>query len=105
MNVENELRDALRREPAPNGFAGRVLAETRAVPIRVTPWWRRPVTLAWGAVLILALMIPSEISNYRRHEQQRGLEAKEQLMNALAITRVQLQQAKARVHRNTRHAL
>ncbi|HTA45895.1 MAG TPA: hypothetical protein VK789_25795 [Bryobacteraceae bacterium] len=105
MNPEHELREALRREPAPEGFAARVLAQTRIPPIRVTPWWRRPATLALAAALLLTLMIPSEISNYRRREQQHGLEAKKQLMNALAITRVQLQQAQARVRRNTRHAL
>lgn len=105
MNLENQLRDALRREPPPDGFAARVLAKTEAAPIRVMPWWRRPATIALAAALILALMIPSEISDYRRRERQRGLQAKEQLINALAITRVQLQQAKARVRRNTRKAL
>ena len=105
MNLEHELREALRREPAPGGFAARVLAQTRVTPIRNTPWWRRPATLALAAALILALLIPSEISIYRQHEKQRGLAAKEQLMNALAITRVQLQQAKARVRRNTRKAI
>lgn len=105
MNLENELREALRRGPAPEGFAAQVLARTRVTPVRLTPWWRRPATLALAAALILALLIPSEISNYRRREQRRGLEAKQQLMNALAITRVQLQQAKARVRRNTRKAI
>lgn len=98
MNPEDKLREALRREPAPDGFAARVLARTH-----VTPWWRRPALLALAAALVLAVLIPSE--DYRRREEQRGLEAKQQLMNALAITRIQLQQAKKRVRRNTRHAL
>lgn len=105
MNLEHELRDALRREPAPDGFAVAVLAKTRATATRNTPWWRRPATLALAAALLLAFLVPSEISEYKRREEQRGLEAKRQLMNALAITRVQLQQAKEKVRRNTRHAL
>lgn len=105
MNLDQELRNALRREPAPDGFAARVLAKTRVTEIRVTPWWRRPAALALAAALLLAALIPSAVSEYHRRERQRGLEAKEQLMTALSITRVQFQQAKERIRRNTRHAL
>lgn len=105
MNLEDELREALRREPAPEGFAARVLTKTGATPIGIEPWWRRPATLALAAALLLAVLIPSEVSDYRRREQARGLAARDQLIQALAITRVQLQQAKARIRRKTRHTL
>ena len=94
MNLEDDLRKALRREPAPADFAVRVLGKTRAVP-----FWRRPAALAIAAALILAALIPP----YRQH--QRAVEARDQLMAALSITRVQLQQVQEKIRWNTRHKL
>ena len=105
MNLENELRDALRREPAPVDFTAKVLAGTVVSPIRVLPWWRRPAALALAAGLILGAMIPTAIFEYHQREERRALAARNQLMAALAITRTRLQQAKARIHRQTRHTL
>jgi hypothetical protein len=99
VNLENELRDALRREPAPEGFAARVLVKSRAAP-----WWRRPAALALAAGLAVAALIPSAIE-YRLRQQRRALEARDQLMAALAVTRVQLQHVRERIQRNTRHTL
>jgi hypothetical protein len=53
--------------------------------------------------LALAALIPS--AGYEYHQQQRALEARNQLITALAITRVQLQRTKEKVSRNTRHIL
>jgi len=105
VNLENELRDALRREPAPVDFTAKVLAGTVVSPIRVLPWWRRPAALALAAGLILGAMIPTAIFEYHQREERRALAARNQLMAALAITRTRLQQAKARIHRQTRHTL
>jgi hypothetical protein len=102
VNLENELREALRREPAPADFAAKVLSRTLAAPIT---WWRRPVTLALAAGLILGALIPTAISEYHERERLRALEARRQLIAALTITRVQLRQAKERIRRNTRHTL
>ncbi len=101
MNLENELREALRREAAPEGFADRVLAKTRGAG----PMWRRPVVLAVAAALVMTVAIPSEVARYRRREQRRAIEARDQLIQALAITRVQLRHAKEQIRRNTRHTL
>jgi hypothetical protein len=98
VNLENELREALRRESAPEGFAARVLARTRT-----TPRWRRPATLALAAGVTLAALIPSAVYEYRR--RQRAMEAGNQLMTALNITRVQLQETRERIRRHTRHIL
>ena len=98
MNLEDDLRRALRLEPAPADFAARVLSKTRVVP-----FWRRPVALAIAAALALAALIPPAVYQHRR--QQRALEARDQLAAALAITRVQLQQVRERIQRNTRHKL
>jgi hypothetical protein len=98
VNLENELREALRRESAPEGFAARLLARTRPAP-----WWRRPATLALAAGVTLAALVPSAVYEYR--QRQRAMEAGNQLMTALAITRVQLQRTKEKISRSTRHIL
>lgn len=98
MNLEDDLRRALRREPAPADFAARVLSHTRVVP-----FWRRPAAFAIAAALTMAALIPTAVYQHRR--QQRGIEARDQLIEALAITHVQLQQVRERIQRNTRHKL
>lgn len=105
MNLENDLREALRRESAPADFAAKVLARTVISPIRVMPWWRRPVVLALAAGLVLGALIPTTIFEYHQHEERRALAARNQLMAALAITRTSLKRAKARIQRQTRHTL
>jgi hypothetical protein len=101
MNFEDELRAALQREAAPSDFAARVLAKTRRP--RVLPFWRRPVTFAIAAALALTALVPSTVYQYRQH--QRAIEARDQLILALSITRVQLQQVKERIQHNTRHKI
>jgi hypothetical protein len=106
MNLDDELRAALRREPAPEDFAARVLAkvpESASSAARVLPFRRRPVILAAAAALALAALIPSAV--YRHREQQRAIEARDQLIEALSITRVQLQHVRERIQQNTRHKL
>jgi hypothetical protein len=98
MNLEDDLRRALQREPAPPDFAARVLRKTR-----VLPFWRRPVTFAIAAALLLAALAPPAIYEYRKH--QRAVEARDQLILALAITKVQLQHVREKISRNTRHKI
>lgn len=100
MNLENELREALRRESAPAGFADRVLAKSRR-----TPWWRRSATLALAAALIMTVAISSEVAESRLRQQRQAIEARDQLIRALSITRVQLRHAQEQIRRNTRHTL
>ena len=98
MNLEDDLRRALRREPAPPDFAARVLRKTR-----VLPFWRRPVTLAIAAALLLAALASPAVYEYRKH--QRAVQAREQLILALSITKVQLQHVKEKIRQNTRHKI
>jgi len=94
MSLENELRQALRRVPAPEGFAERVLArvnEPRREPRPV--WWRAvAATLLLGAIL----------GGWGAHEMRRreGERAREQVLLALRIagTQVARAQAEARQH-------
>jgi hypothetical protein len=99
VNLENDLRSALRREPAPPDFAARILKKTRG------PLWRRPAMLALAAVILLAALLPTAEIQYHRRENRRALQARNQLMTALSITRVQLRQAREKVRRNARHTL
>jgi len=106
MNFEDELRTALRREPAPPDFAAAILSKTllKKTPLaktRVVPFWRRPATLAMAAALAVAALVPPAVNEYRR--QQRAVEARDQLIEALAITKVQLQQVGEKIRQNTRH--
>jgi hypothetical protein len=96
VNFEDDLREALRREPAPPDFAAKVLAHkvlTRTAPTRL-------LVLALAAALLLAAAIPPAVYRYRRHE--RAIQARDQLVAALSMTRAQLQQAKEKILRNTR---
>ncbi len=103
MNFENELREALRREPAPADFAAKLMA---ALPKPMTvPVWRRPAAFALAAGLSIAAIVPPAVSEYRRRRDARALEAERQLITALRITNVKLRQARQRVQRATRHAL
>ena len=108
MPFDDDIRAALRREPAPADFAARVLAhaakEDRVIEF---PVWRRPATWAMAAGLAIAALTPPAILEYRhKQEEQRALEARNQLMLALKITRVKLQQARERVrHATTKHVI
>lgn len=92
MSFEDDLRRALQREPAPPDLAARVLAKTRS---------KRSFTLPMAAALVLAALIPSGISQYRA--RQKAVEARDQLVVALSITRNQLQHVTRQIQHNTRH--
>jgi hypothetical protein len=100
MNMENELRKALRRESPPAGFADRVIAKA-GQPVRLPsrqPWWKfRPLVFANAFLLTAVLSIGGLM--YKRHEEQRALEARRQLVTALNVTRASLQKAQERIRR------
>jgi len=91
MNLEGELREALRREPAPTDFTAKVLAR---VAVKKQ---RRVLALAMAAGLIAAAFIPPAISVY--HRRQQAQEARRELLIALSITRTKLLQTQARLER------
>lgn len=98
MNLEDDLRRALRREDAPADFAAGVIEKTQAPAL---PFWKRPAVFAMAAGLAVAALIPPAI--YQYGEERRAREARDQLMVALSITRVQLQQVEEKIRQNTRH--
>ena len=104
MNIEDQLRRALSREPAPADFAASVLARA-AADRPVIPFWRRPLTFALAAAFLVAAIVPPSVLEYRSQREQRALQARSQLLTALSITKAQLQRVSARVQKNTRHTL
>jgi hypothetical protein len=96
MSLENALREALRREDAPPGFAARVSA---AAEKRQRARW--PLA-AIAAALLCAALVPAGVAEYHR---RRAIEAEDQLRQALSITRTQLQQVREKLQKNTRNLL
>jgi hypothetical protein len=98
--LDDELKNALRREAPPAGFEARLMARLAAEPKRATGlarWFRLPdlrmplmARLAFTAVL--GLMVVAGV-HYERERQERvdGEAAKEKLMQALRVTGTQLQ--------------
>ena len=95
MNLEEELRNALRRVEPPEGFAERVLARAAAAQPEAPkqPWWRVPrmrlAQVAACAVLLLAVGV-----GYR---QWQGETAKRRTLLALSIASGELQATQIRV--------
>ena len=81
MNLENDLKRALRRQAPPAGFAGRVMQRIESAETRSTPphWWR---AAAASVVLVAAL---GGYTAHRIVEQRRGEYAKEQVLEAMRI--------------------
>ena len=114
MNFQNddfeaELRASLRHEAPPPDFAAKVLARASALsakPRVVTmPFWRRPVTWAVAAGLMVSAIVPPTILEYQRRREEKALQAKRELLYALSLTKAKLQQTRERIQRNTRHTL
>jgi hypothetical protein len=97
--LEQELRNAMRREDPPEGFVDRLLA--RAGEPERNAWkrilaWR---SLRWAMAGAVCLLFAAATVEYRhlRQERARGEAAKEQLMLALRIAGSKLQIAQSRV--------
>jgi ferric-dicitrate binding protein FerR (iron transport regulator) len=84
--LENRLRRALEREDAPEGFAERVIARTRA----------KSAMRRWMAVAAAVLLLAGIGYGYRWHE---GQTAKRQVLLALRITSAKLNHIQAQVAR------
>lgn len=90
MNLDDELKSALRRqEPSPD-FAARVLARVADAPVRRTrqPWIR------WAAPIAAALILAAGGIEYRDYQGER---AKAQVMLAMRIAGGKLNKAQKKV--------
>jgi hypothetical protein len=97
MNLDDELRRALRRTPAPSGLADRVLRDRSAVP-RASTWpWRR-----WIAAAAAGVLVATGGTRYYMHQQlveAERIEAEVRL--ALEITHEKLQLVQRRINDST----
>ncbi len=103
--LDDELRDALRREEPPAGFAERVLAAAgerprtaMSEPPPLAERWRIGGWMAAAAVIALvAGGIQYQAVEKAREERARGEAAKEQVIEALRITGHKLQVVQATI--------
>jgi len=109
--LDDALHEALRREPAPDGFAERVLRAAENTPVvsrdSVGLWARlgaafRGPRVRWAAALAAAGLAFTAVGIREQRERAEGERAKQQLMLALRITGGKLRLAKAGVHRMSR---
>jgi hypothetical protein len=95
---DSELRRALRRVDAPEGFADRLRARIE----QSQPGSPRPTRLAWAGALALAatLIIAAGGAWYRAEEQRRtqGEEAKRQVLVSLNIASNKLRAIQMKVN-------
>ena len=100
MNLEHDLKRALRRvSPAP-GFANRVLERIERGPelSRREPQPRRPVWWRAAAASATFALLLGGLATYKLVEYRRGVEAKEKVLAAMQIAgeKVRLAQQEVR---------
>jgi hypothetical protein len=91
MNLDDELKSALKRRAPPAGFTDRVMARARMTPAGSTSPWRRKLallfslrTLEWATACAMAtVLLVGAGAEYRR--RQEGERAKEQVVFALRM--------------------
>lgn len=95
MNLEHDLRRALRRESPAPGFASRVLsrieADERRPRVARRSWWRA----AAASVALAALL--GGYATYKVAEHRQGELAKEQVLTAMRIASEKVRYAKQEV--------
>ncbi|HNY39470.1 MAG TPA: hypothetical protein PKJ41_03715 [Bryobacteraceae bacterium] len=96
---EQELKDAMRREPAPDWLADAVIARVGAERQRKPkPEWFGWARLRWvAASMVLAAVVSGVRFEQQREERIRGEEAKQELMVAFQVTGTKLRQVEQRV--------
>ena len=95
--LDDELRNALRREEPSPGFAGRVLAGVAAAERR-RRWWMLP-HMRWAAAAAAVVVLAGGVEVEReRRVRAEGEYAKQQVMLALRITGSKLRFVKEKIH-------
>jgi hypothetical protein len=88
MNLENDLKRALRRESPPTGFAGRVMQRIEVEDRRPLSGQTRLSVLHprwWRGAAAATVMLAAALGGYRLHEIRKGEQAKEQILRAMSI--------------------
>jgi len=101
VNIEDRLREALEREPAPADFKRKVMQALPAKKNLSIFWWNRRLSLALALAVIVAAVVPTVIVENRH---RRGIAARDQLLTALRVTNTTLRRTKQMIHKNTRRS-
>jgi hypothetical protein len=83
---ERDLREALRRNEPPPGFAGRVIARAREVDQRSAAhsWWKW--SWRWSMAAAMMVMLFAGGTLYQERRRQEAERSKDQLLLALRVT-------------------
>jgi hypothetical protein len=81
---EKSLKEAMRRESPPEGFAERVLSRAGHDRINVRGW-RRMRFLMWASAALAVVVLLIGLTEYRRAQRIRGERARQELLLALHI--------------------
>jgi hypothetical protein len=101
--LEQELKEALQRVPAPEGFADRVMERVaakerqrmRVMPFRVAPVWQAAI-----AAMVLITVLLGGASFWQRQQERRKAEiVQRQFEVAMRVTGKTLDEVGARVSR------
>ena len=98
--LEQELQDALRREPAPDWLADSVMARVAAEKQRQRkPEWFGWARLRWvAASMVLFAVIGGVRFEQERQERIKGEQAKQELMAAFRLTGTKLRDVEERIY-------
>lgn len=96
---EQELKDAMRREPAPDWLACAVMARVSAErQKKQKPEWFGWARMRWvAASLVLVAVVGGVRFEQQREERIRGEQAKQELMAAFQVTGMKLRAVEERV--------
>lgn len=99
MNLEQELKDALKRQPPPPGMVERVIATLKVEkpPAAAPSFWRlyrTGIELTAAAALFLVVGIGVVRDREASRERQQGEQAARQLITGLRIASEALNQAR-----------
>jgi hypothetical protein len=106
-DLENGLRHALKPVDPPDGFAERVLARVRAEEAASSrqPRWRQNRFRSFAAALAASAVIGVVlIHSWQERQERRGLEARQQLIEALRVTGEKLDMAYQGVNAGSRRS-
>lgn len=102
---DQQLREALRTRPAPQGFTERVMRRVPGPRViqkrrRTTLFFRFPAAARLAAVasVLVAVLVGGMV--YQRQRQIAGERARQQVLLALRITGTTLQQVEQKVNQN-----
>jgi hypothetical protein len=85
MNLEDDLKRALRRQSPPAGFADRVMQRIEQESTKADPRTRGPVWWRAAAASVTLAAILGGYATHRVVEHRRGEHAKEQVLTAMRI--------------------